>query len=313
MSYDVIVIGEPLLEFSAAQPLTEATTFELSFSGDALNAAVAAAAAGARTALLTRLGRDELSDRLVAFMAARGVDPALIRRVAGQTGGYVLGADPGGTREFAYLRAGSAATRLQPSDVDDGDVTAARAILVGGIAAALSPSCAATVLHAAQAVHAAGGIVVYDPNFRPRLTSAEEAAAFLKSIAPYVTVALPSSPADTQALFGVDDPVEVAVLCRSLGVASVAVTCGTDGVLLSQGQEVLTLPVIPAPSIVDSTGAGDSFAGTLTARLALGDDLLTAVRLGMAAASLSLAGKGGTGFVPTLDQTRAHLAGATGS
>jgi sugar/nucleoside kinase (ribokinase family) len=84
MGCDVIVIGEPLLEFSATRPLTEATTFELSFSGDALNAAVAAAAAGARTALLTRLGRDELSDRLVGFMAERGVDPALIRRADGR-------------------------------------------------------------------------------------------------------------------------------------------------------------------------------------------------------------------------------------
>jgi 2-dehydro-3-deoxygluconokinase len=195
--------------------------------------------------------------------------------------------------------------------VDEGNVASARAILIGGITAALSPSCAATILHAAKAVHAAGGIVVYDPNFRPRLSTATDAAEFFRSIAPFVTVALPSSPADTRALFGVADPVEVVALCRSLGAASVVVTCGTDGVVLSQGaDELRSLPVIPAPSIVDSTGAGDSFAGTLTARLALGDDLLDAVRLGMAAASLSLAGKGGTGFVPTLDQTRKHATGS---
>jgi 2-dehydro-3-deoxygluconokinase len=70
-------------------------------------------------------------------------------------------------------------------------------------------------------------------------------------------------------------------------------------------------PAVPAPRIVDSTGAGDCFAGTLTARLALGDGLLTAVRLGSAAASLSLAGQGGTGHIPTLPETRAHLAAAT--
>ncbi|MDT4948456.1 MAG: hypothetical protein QOJ37_1051, partial [Pseudonocardiales bacterium] len=37
-------------------------------------------------------------------------------------------------------------------------------------------------------------------------------------------------------------------------------------------------------------GAGDVFVGTVAARLALGDDLLAAARLGTAAASLSLAG-----------------------
>jgi 2-dehydro-3-deoxygluconokinase len=48
----------------------------------------------------------------------------------------------------------------------------------------------------------------------------------------------------------------------------------------------------------------------VAARLALGDDLLAAARLGTAAASLSLAGAGGTGVVPSLAETRAHLAAA---
>jgi 2-dehydro-3-deoxygluconokinase len=307
MTYDVVVVGEPLLEFSAAQPLTSATEFRLSFSGDALNAALAAAAAGAKTALLTRLGRDELSDRLVAFLAMREVDTKLVRREAGQTGGYVLGADPSGTREFAYLRAGSAATRMQPSDVDEAGLAGARSVLLGGIAAALSPSCAATVLHAAQVVREAGGIVIYDPNYRPRLTTSDSAAAFFRSIAPSVTVAIPSAPADTQALFGLADPRTAAVAVRSFGVGSSVITCGEQGVFVSTSDSHTTVPVVPAPRIVDATGAGDCFAGTLTARLALGDDLLNSVRLAMSAASLSLGGQGGTGYVPTLTESREHL------
>ncbi|HEY9524232.1 MAG TPA: PfkB family carbohydrate kinase, partial [Thermopolyspora sp.] len=71
---DVIVIGEPLVEFSASRPLTEASDFRLSFSGDALNAAIAAAAAGATVALVTRVGADEFGARLIRFAAAHGVD-----------------------------------------------------------------------------------------------------------------------------------------------------------------------------------------------------------------------------------------------
>jgi 2-dehydro-3-deoxygluconokinase len=63
---------------------------------------------------------------------------------------------------------------------------------------------------------------------------------------------------------------------------------------------------VPAPAVVDQTGAGDAFAGTVTARLVLGDDLTTAARLAVAAASLVVGGRGGTGLVPTLDQTQAH-------
>jgi 2-dehydro-3-deoxygluconokinase len=48
--------------------------------------------------------------------------------------------------------------------------------------------------------------------------------------------------------------------------------------------------------------------GTMCARLALGDDLVTAVWLGSAAASLCVGGQGGTGYVPSLDTTTSHLA-----
>jgi 2-dehydro-3-deoxygluconokinase len=59
--------------------------------------------------------------------------------------------------------------------------------------------------------------------------------------------------------------------------------------------------------VVDQTGAGDAYVGTLTARLVQGDDLLWAARQAAAAASLVVGGQGGTGHVPRLDETRAHL------
>ena len=68
------------------------------------------------------------------------------------------------------------------------------------------------------------------------------------------------------------------------------------------------VPSVPAPAVVDQTGAGDAYVGTLTARLVLGDDLISAARLAAAASSLVVGGRGGTGLVPTLAQTRAHLA-----
>jgi 2-dehydro-3-deoxygluconokinase len=57
------------------------------------------------------------------------------------------------------------------------------------------------------------------------------------------------------------------------------------------------------PDQVDATGAGDCFTGTVTARLALGDDLGTAVTRGVAAASHSVTGRGGTGHVPAFAAT----------
>jgi 2-dehydro-3-deoxygluconokinase len=293
---DVVIIGEPLVEFSAPEPLTRAATFHLSFSGDALNAAVAAAAAGAHVALVTRTGEDEFGERLVAFAEDRGIDTRWMWRGPGHSGAYAVGADPAGERAFAYMRAGSAASRLSPADVAAAPVARAKVLLLSGITAALSDSCAAAVVHAAEE---AGGTVVYDPNFRSRLTTARAAREVLAKVAPHAALVVPSCPADSVALFGTTDSGRAAAACLGLGAAAVAVTRGADGVLLATGDERLDLPAVRAPAVVDATGAGDAFAGALAARLARGASLVAAVRGGAAAAALSLGAPGGTGRVGT--------------
>jgi 2-dehydro-3-deoxygluconokinase len=293
---DVVIIGEPLVEFSAPEPLTVASTFRLSFSGDVLNAAVAAAAAGAHVALVTRTGEDEFGDRLIAFAAAHGIDTRWMWRGPGSGGAYAVGADPDGVRAFAYLRSGSAASHLAPADVEAAPVARARAVLLSGITAALSDSCAAAVVRAAET---ARGAVVYDPNFRARLTTPDAAREVLAKVAPHASLITPSCPADSVALLGTDDPERAAAACLALGAAAVAVTRGADGVLVVSGTDRLEVPAVPAPAIVDATGAGDAFAGVLTARLARGTPLVDAVRAGAAAASVSLGGQGGTGRVAT--------------
>ncbi|WP_424537140.1 sugar kinase [Sphaerisporangium viridialbum] len=310
-----MVIGEPLVEFSASAPLTEADTFHLSFSGDALNAAVAAAATGAHVALVTLVGEDEFGERLIRFAAAHGVDTRWMRRGTGSTGAYAVGADPSGERAFGYMRACSAASRMGPSDVSAAPLAQTSVLLVSGVTAALSASCAHAVLHAAEVVREAGGKVVYDPNYRSRLTGAEAAAGVLAEIAPYAALVTPSCPGDSLPLLGTGDPAEAVRACLGLGAGAVAVTRGADGVLLSDrdGGPPVEIPAVPAGLIVDQTGAGDAFAGTVAARLSAGDPLGEAVRAGTAAAAVSLEGQGGTGRVATPEDIRRLLGELSGT
>lgn len=296
---EVVIIGEPLVEFSAAEPLTDAETFRLSFSGDALNSAIAAAAAGAHVALVTRTGEDEFGDRLIAFAARHGVDTRWMWRGPGSGGAYAVGADPLGTRAFAYMRAGSAASRLSPADVDRSPVADAAVVLLSGITAALSESCAAAVLHAAEK---ARGKVVYDPNFRWRLTTERAAREVLAKIAPRAALLLPSCPADTTTLLGAGDPDTAAAACLELGAEAAAVTCGADGAHVLTRDGRWRVPAVTPPAIVDATGAGDAFAGALAARLARGAAVVDAVRAGAAAAAIALGGQGGTGRVATAEE-----------
>jgi 2-dehydro-3-deoxygluconokinase len=299
--YDVIVLGEPLVEIATLAAIEPGVPAVIGVSGDALNAAAAAAAAGASVALLARITDDELGDMVAGQVHALGIDDALLVRTEGQQGLYLVHSDPDGQRQFHYARSGSVGSRLAPADLPTAALAAAGAVLASGITCAISDSARAAVLAAARLSRT----FVYDPNFRPRLTTAERAAATLTEIAPLAALVTPSAPGETAVLLGTDDPKSAALACRDLSAAAVAVTCGSAGVLLDDGSRIW-VPAIPAPVVVDQTGAGDVFVGTMTARLALGDSPRDAVLLGASAASLSVGGQGGTGRIARAPEVRAH-------
>lgn len=311
--YDVLVLGEVLVEIHAETTLRDAsdgTPARISYSGDALNAAAAAVAAGARTALLAVVGEDEMSVPLLARAAELGVDVSHVRRAPRPNGAYLLCADTDGDREFVYWRTGSAGSTLSVEHVESWRelLTNSKALITSGITGALSASSREAVLVAAQTVHAAGGHLSYDPNFRSRLTSRGEARSLLARIAPLAGLLKTSCPADALAMVDTADPAEAAARYRALGARTVAVTAGADRLLLDDGTGAAYLPVPVNPDPVDATGAGDCFTGTATARLALGDGLADSVAYAMAAASLSVSGRGGTGRIPHFTETAALAA-----
>ncbi|MEY9778352.1 2-dehydro-3-deoxygluconokinase [Arthrobacter sp. MW3 TE3886] len=310
--FDVVVMGEILVEVATDVAFGHGVPAQLGISGDALNVAAAAAAAGARTGLLAVLTDDDLGQAIAARIRELGISDELLKFRTGQQGVYLVHSDPEGQREFSYARQGSVGSTLSPEDVNPAVFSAARAVIAGGIACAISATSRAAVLKAS----AVSRRFVFDPNFRPRLTSVEEATALLAELAPRTFLVTPSFPGETSALLDCATPREAAAKLRSLGAANVAVTCGAEGIqldgkLLAGDHEFFWVDAIPAPSVVDQTGAGDAFVGTLTARLVLGDSLAAAARYGAAAASLVVGGKGGTGLIPTFDQTSAHALRAT--
>ena len=305
--FDVVVMGEILVEVATDVAFGHGVPAQLGISGDALNVAAAAAAAGARVGLLSVLTDDDLGKAIAARIVELGVSPDLLKFRRGQQGVYLVHCDPDGQREFSYARSGSVGSTLSPDDVDPAVFAAAGAVVAGGIACAISDSSRAAVMKAA----AVAKRFVFDPNFRPRLTSVEEARAALLQLAPRAFLATPSFPGETSALLGCPTAEEAAAKLRSLGTRNVAVTCGADGIQLDgEDQDKTWIDSIPAPAVVDQTGAGDAFVGTLTARMVLGDSLRVAARYGAAAASLVVGGKGGTGLIPTLEQTQAHASSA---
>jgi 2-dehydro-3-deoxygluconokinase len=303
MPFDVVALGEVLIEVATLEPFSHGVPATLGVSGDVLNVAAAAAGAGARVGLVAVLSDDELGHAIAARVGALGIATDLLRFRSGQQGVYLVHSDPHGEREFSYARAHSIGSTLGPDDLPADVLSTAGAVVASGIACAVST----TTRDAVRAAARLGRRFVYDPNYRPRLTTTVDAARMLTELASHSWLVTPSHPGETSALLRADSAVAAARRLRELGAENVAVTCGALGVQLTGPGVETWVDSVPAPSLVDQTGAGDAYVGTLTARLVLGDDLVWAARQAAAAASLVVGGQGGTGYVPRLHETRAHL------
>jgi ribokinase len=103
---------------------------------------------------------------------------------------------------------------------------------------------------------------------------------------------------EAEALTGERDPAMAGRLLSGRTGAPVIVTIGARGVVLvsSEGIRPISPPYV---EVVDTTGAGDTFAGALAAELACGSDLYEAARLAVRAASLSTTARGARTAMPT--------------
>lgn len=224
--------------------------------GKGANQAVAAAAAGAAVRLVGCVGTDREGAAYLDGLAARGVDVSGVRRVAGRpTGTALITVDPQGENAIVVVPGANAA--LRPSDLDI-DLADADVVLLQ-LEVPL-----AVVTEAVRRAAAAGTRVVLN-------------------VAPYAELA--------PDVLDLADPVvanehEAAALRRP--PRSLVVTLGARGARWLRDGTVVEVAA-PVADVVDTTGAGDAFAGALAAALATGAAaeaaLLNAVGAGSAAVS----------------------------
>ncbi len=309
---DILSLGECMVEFFAEEPLAEAEKLQKAFAGDALNLLAAASRLGSSCGFLSRVGNDPFQPFLLNGWESLGIDTTHVKRVEGRNGIYFISIYGHGEREFTYYRAGSAPSTMTPEDLDPAYVAQAKILHISGIAQAISDSARATALAAAHMANDAGVRVSFDPNLRPALWSAAAARAAAEELLPYVDIALPSGPEESEQLFGYSSARETAEFLHSKGVDTVAVKQGEAGVLVSTGGTSQTVPAFVVPEVVDTTGAGDAFDGAFLHGLVRGMPPLEAARLGVVMAGLKVRGRGAIASLPQKSEVEAALAAWVG-
>ena len=292
MAFDIVAIGEPLYELNR-QPDGR---FLQGFGGDTSNVAIAASRLGARTAYVTRLGRDMFGDALLELWAKEGVDASAVARDEDAPTGIYFVTHGAGGHQFTYLRKGSAASRLTARDVPEQLVAQARYLHVSGISQAVSETAAAAVDHAIAIAAKAGTAISYDTNYRPKLWPADVARAAVEHTAAHAAI-LKTSLEDAASLLQLREPQAVARRFIGLGSKAVIATLGADGILVATAARSAVIPGFRVDA-VDATGAGDAFTGALLAELVRGEELFAACRFANAAAALSTLGYGAIAPLP---------------
>jgi 2-dehydro-3-deoxygluconokinase len=296
---DIVAIGEALVEFNQTGDASGRTYLQ-GFGGDTSNALIAAVRQGATGSYFTRLGDDEFGRMCLQLWNDEGVDAReVVVDATAPTGIYFVRHGPEG-HTFTYLRAGSAASLVQPSDVPTQLIERAKFLHVSGISQAISASATDTVFHAIRIAKAAGVKVAYDPNLRLKLWPLDRARAVISATIPLVDYFLPSLD-DVRLVSGLDDPASILDWCHRQGARSVVLKLGREGSVVSDGDRRMPISAFPVDA-VDATGAGDCFDGSFLARLAAGDDSASAARWASAAAALTTTGYGAVAPLPTAPQ-----------
>jgi 2-dehydro-3-deoxygluconokinase len=308
VSIDILAFGEPMVEFNQTGE-GDGRLYLQGFGGDTSNAAIAAARQGARVGYLSALGDDLYGRMLRELWSREGVDHSGVRTDAEAfTAIYFVTHDAHG-HQFSFFRRGSAASRMRPGDLDAGSIAQAKVLHLSGISAAISESACDTCFAAIDIARRAGVRVSFDTNLRLKLWPIARARAVMTELIRLSDICLPSLE-DISAITGLDDPDRLVDHCLQLGAKTVALKLGAQGALVSDGTRRMRIAPHPCQP-VDATGAGDTFAGALLARLVAGDALEPAARYAAVAAALSTQGFGAVEPIPRAEQVRAALAAAT--
>lgn len=262
--------------------------FSIFRGGKGANQAVAAARLGATTRIVGCVGDDSFGDQLREGITAEGVEMSAVRTVTSVSSGVALiTVDPAG--ENTIVVASGANMHLNQADIEAaGPAIAGSAVLLLQLEVPLD-----VVVHAAALAKASGVAVVLDP-----------APAFLLPSALYrvVSVIHPNE-REAEILTGVpvhdmDGARDAADRLLRAGCQAVIIKLGVRGAYLATPSLTEEVPGIPVDA-VDTTAAGDAFAGALAVALAEGKPLSAAARFANVVGALKVTRMGAQPGLPT--------------
>ncbi len=272
-----------------SERIEQARGLDIHIGGAESNVAVALARLGKQVAWWSRLPDNALGRHVANELRAQQVDVSSVCWSEGRLGTYFVEfAPPPRPTQVIYDRAGSAASNMQPSNFDWGNLTQTRWLHLTGITPALSDSCLETVRHAVREANAAGISISFDLNYRAKLWTPEQAKIILDELAPQCTLVI-AAKRDVETIFQITGERDQ-VLCQlrqRWNNVTIVLTQGANGTSAYDGSDIYHAAAFEVPNPI-RIGAGDAFDAGLLYALLEGKTLAQGLIYGNAVAALKL-------------------------
>lgn len=261
----IACVGEAMIEMSS---VVMPGTCKLGVAGDALNTAIylrRALPEPHEVHFISAVGQDPLSEQMLSYIEEEGVRTDHVGRSGSRGPGlYAISTDSAGERTFQYWRSNSAARTLFQDESQVGFDTLNRFDLVHvtAISMAILPAEIRQGFMAwAKSYRTLGGRISFDSNYRPALwEDAGTARRCVDDIWKICDIALPSLD-DELAMFGDADKAAVLKRFETYKDCIGALKCGARGPVPINARIDTGVHFPMTAAVVDTTAAGDSFAG----------------------------------------------------
>jgi 5-dehydro-2-deoxygluconokinase len=234
---DVITIGRVSVDLYGQQigsRLEDIASFAKSVGGCPANIAVGTARLGLKSALLTRVGDEQMGRFVREQLVREGVDVSALKTDPERlTALVLLSVEAEGVSPMIFYRSDCADMALCEEDVDEAFIASARAVVVTGTHFSREASDAAQ-RKAIRAMKVAGGKVVFDIDYRPNLWGlaghSEGFERYVKS--DHVSARLKTVLPDCDLIVGTEEEVLIASGESDLSSALKAIRAVSDATLV---------------------------------------------------------------------------------
>lgn len=266
----ILCIGEALIDMictDKGKPLSAGENFLKKPGGAPTNVAAAIAALGGDVALSAKVGNDPFGQQLVDVMKEFGVKTNwLLRDDNYFTTFAFVSLMEDGERDFVFNR--GADGQLREEDIELVDLEGVGIIHFGSATAFLPGPLQQAYTRLLEKAAAQNIFISFDPNYRHLLFKNDQ-QSFIKQSWNFLKACNFFKVSDEEAMLitGAAAVEEAAGILLRETSAAFTITLGKAGALLGYNNQTSIVESIPVKA-VDTTGAGDAFAGAILYQLA---------------------------------------------